>query len=190
MEAVLSGVAGSGFQHAGTDFSGTGCVVPQISILTGGSAMAIKQLKDLIEWITEYHELLEKKYESLADRQQDERMKMALQFLAGREHRQADAMEEFLQDADEDLMDLWLQNLQEFDQRNLSDKLPVCSGCESNLDILNYLGEAHKTLTDLYNNRAQLARNQRERALFQGLSINQQAEARLQTRDIGRLEMY
>ena len=53
--------------------------------------MAFKQLKNLIEWITEYHELLEKQYEMLAEVQEDERMQMALSFLASREHHQAEA---------------------------------------------------------------------------------------------------
>ncbi len=81
--------------------------------------MAFKQLKDLIEWITEYHEMLEKQYETLASSQDDERMQMALSFLASREHHLAEMMEDFLQDADDDLMDSWLVDSQEFDSNSV-----------------------------------------------------------------------
>ncbi|WP_162893703.1 hypothetical protein [Marinobacter sp. Arc7-DN-1] len=51
--------------------------------------------------------------------------------------------------------------------------------------------QAHKTLTDIYELRSKLAQNAREaEELFRELAANQQAEARLQSRDIGRLEMY
>lgn len=152
--------------------------------------MVFKQLKDLIEWITEYHETLEKQYETLASSQSDERMQMALGFLASREHHLAETMEKFLQDADDDLMNSWLVDSQEFDIRKISGDIPVCADCQDIQDVLKNVLQAHKTLTDMYELRAYLAQNTRETELFQELAANQQAEARLQSRDIGRLEMY
>ncbi|MGQ7271124.1 hypothetical protein [Marinobacter sp. DSM 11874] len=148
--------------------------------------MAFKQLKNLIEWITEYHELLEKQYEMLAAVQEDERIQMALSFLASREHRQAEAMEDFLQDADDDLMDAWLVDSQDFESR----RIPACTGCHDIQDVLKNILASHNTLTEMYELRAKLAQNNREAELFTELAANQQAEARLQSRDIGRLEMY
>ena len=46
--------------------------------------MAFRQMKDLIEWIAEFHETLERQYGQLADKQDDERMQMTLKFLASR----------------------------------------------------------------------------------------------------------
>lgn len=152
--------------------------------------MAFKQLKNLIEWITEYHELLEKQYEMLAAVQEDERIQMALSFLASREHRQAEAMEDFLQDADDDLMDAWLVDSQDFESRRIPDRIPACTGCHDIQDVLKNILGSHKTLTEMYELRAKLAQNNREAELFRELAANQQAEARLQSRDIGRLEMY
>ncbi len=152
--------------------------------------MAFKQLKNLIEWITEYHELLEKQYEMLAEVQEDERMQMALSFLASREHRQAEAMEDFLQDADDDLMDAWLVDSQDFESRHIPGRIPACTGCHDIQDVLKNILGSHKTLTEMYELRAKLAQNNREAELFRELAANQQAEARLQSRDIGRLEMY
>jgi len=85
--------------------------------------MAFKQLKDVIEWVTEYHEMLERQYETLASRQDNERMQMALSFLASREHNLAERMEDFLQDADDDLMDSWGVDSQEFDLRKIPARL-------------------------------------------------------------------
>jgi len=152
--------------------------------------MAFRQVKNLIEWITEYHETLERQYQTLANNQKDERMQMALSFLASREHRQAETMEEFLQDADDDLMDSWLVDSQAFENRKIPGQIPACSGCSDIQEILRNILQSHKTLTDIYTLRARLAQNAREAELFQELAANQQAEARLQSRDIGRLEMY
>lgn len=152
--------------------------------------MAFKQLKDLIEWITQYHETLEKQYETLAGIQDDERMQMALSFLASREHHLAERMEGFLQDADDDLMNSWLVDSQEFDIGKISAHIPACNNCADIHDVHKNIMQAHKTLTDMYDLRSMLAQNTREAELFRELADNQQAEARLQSRDIGRLEMY
>lgn len=152
--------------------------------------MAFKQLKDLIGWITEYHETLEKQYETLAKSQDDERMQMALSFLADREHRLAEMMEDFLQDADDALMNSWLVDSQEFDRQKIPSHIPVCTGCEDIHDIHNNVMKAHKTLTDMYELRSRLSQNTRETELFEELAAYQRNEARLQSKDIGRLEMY
>jgi hypothetical protein len=152
--------------------------------------MAFKQVKDLIEWITEYHEMLEKQYKALASSQGDERMQMALSFLASREHHLAEMMEDFLQDADDDLMDSWLVDSQEFDSRRIPSHIPECTGCDDIHDVHKNILQAHKTLTEMYELRSHLAQSPREADLFRELAANQQAEARLQSRDIGRLDMY
>lgn len=152
--------------------------------------MAFKQMKDLIEWITEYHEMLEKQYKTLAGSQNDERMQMALSFLANRENHLAERMEDFLQDADNDLMDSWLVDSQTFDNRKIPENLPECNGCADIHDLHKNILQAHKTLTDMYELRSELAQSNRQAELFRELAANQQAEARLQSSDISRLELY
>lgn len=99
-------------------------------------------------------------------------------------------MEDFLQDAEDDLMDSWLVDSQDLDPRRIADSLPPCNGCRNIHDVLRNILQSHENLTDTYRLRARLAQNQREAELFEELADNQQAEARLQSRDIGRLEMY
>jgi len=112
-----------------------------------------------------------------------------LSFLAGREHHLAERMESFLQDADDDLMDSWLVDSQEFDIRKIPAHIPACIGCEDIHDVHKNILQAHKTLTDMYELRSFLAQNTREADLFRELAANQQTEARLQSREIGRLDM-
>ncbi|MFE8071039.1 hypothetical protein QQM79_08260 [Marinobacteraceae bacterium S3BR75-40.1] len=152
--------------------------------------MAFKQVKDLIEWIVEYHEALERQYSRLAGCHTDERMVMALQFLASRERRQASMMEDFLQDADDSLMDAWLRDAQSFDAHNVAASVPECRGCEDIQDILRNVLQSHDTLAAMYQARSLLARSRRESELFQELAVSELAEARLQSRDIARLEIY
>jgi hypothetical protein len=148
--------------------------------------MAFKQLKDLIDWITEYHEALENQYDMLASSQDEERIRVVLQFLASREHRMAKGMDDFLQDAEDDLMDAWLVDSQNFSPHRIVDSLPPCNGCQNIQDVLRNILQSHETLTDIYRLRARLAQNRCEAEL----ADNQQAEAHLQSLGIGQLEMY
>jgi hypothetical protein len=152
--------------------------------------MAFKQLKNLIEWVVEYHEALEHQYTHLAASQPDERMRMALEFLASREAHQAEAMEDYLQDADDDLMDMWLRDPPAFESSKIQAGVPACEGCHDVQDVLKNILQAHENLSQMYELRARLARTSRESELFSGLLNSQQAEARLQSRDIARLEIY
>jgi hypothetical protein len=66
--------------------------------------MAFRQVKDLLAWIHDFHEQLSGQYARLAELQQDERMKMALVFLADRERRMQEGIAAYLEDADEGLL--------------------------------------------------------------------------------------
>jgi hypothetical protein len=86
-------------------------------------------------------------------------------------------------------MDSWLVDSQEFDIRKIPAHIPTCIGCEDIHDVHKNILQAHKTLTDMYELRSFLAQNTREADLFRELAANQQTEARLQSREIGRLDM-
>ncbi|MBS9403453.1 2-hydroxyacyl-CoA dehydratase [Halomonas sp. TRM85114] len=152
--------------------------------------MAFRQVKDLLEWIHDFHARLSDQYTTLADQQPDERMKMALIFLAGREQRMRDAMARYLEDADEGLLTTWLIDHQNFAHPSLLERVPLCTGCHDVHDILANVMTAHQLLKDMYLLRAELAEMPEEAELFQQLATHQDAEARLQSRDIARLEIY
>lgn len=152
--------------------------------------MAFHQVKDLLAWIHEFHQKLSEQYTRLAELQQDERMKMALVFLADRERRMQEGMVAYLQDADEGLLSTWLIDSQEFVHPRVLERIPDCLGCQDIHAILANVMTAHQTLKDMYRLRAELSSIPQETELFERLAEQQDAEARLQTRDIARLDMY
>nr|WP_298055864.1 2-hydroxyacyl-CoA dehydratase [uncultured Halomonas sp.] len=152
--------------------------------------MAFRQVKDLLTWIYEFHHQLSDQYTTLADQQSDERMKMALVFLADRERRMRDAMESYLEDADDGLLATWLIDHQNFGHPSMLERVPLCAGCSDLHDILANVLTTHQLLKDMYLLRAELAEMPEEAELFRQLAANQDTEARLQSRDIARLEAY
>lgn len=152
--------------------------------------MAFRQVKDLLKWICDFHKRLSDQYTTLADQQPDERMKMALVFLADREQRMRDAMESYINDANKGLLNTWLIDHQDFGHPSVLERVPLCTGCHDLHDILANVMAAHQLLKDMYLLRAELAEMPEEAELFQQLAAYQDAEARLQSRDIARLEIY
>ncbi|WP_163560813.1 2-hydroxyacyl-CoA dehydratase [Halomonas sp. NO4] len=152
--------------------------------------MAFRQVKDLLNWVHDFHDTLAKQYAELAETASDERMRMALVFLADREGRMRDAMAAYLQDANDGLLNTWLIDSQEFGHPSVLDRIPRCLGCHDVQDVLANVMTAHQTLKDMYRLRAELAEVPEESELFTQLAEQQEAEARLQTRDLARLEMY
>jgi rubrerythrin len=152
--------------------------------------MAFRQVKDLLVWIHDFHARLGEQYAQLAEEQQSERMRMALTFLADRERRMSEGMLAYLEDGDEGLLTTWLIDSQEFGHPSVLERIPRCMGCHDTRDILANVMMAHQTLKDMYRLRAELASIPQETELFERLAEQQDAEARLQTRDFARLEMY
>lgn len=152
--------------------------------------MAFRQVRELLQWVCDFHESLATKYNLLASEQGDERMKMTLDFLADREQRMRLSIARYLEDADSKLLDTWLIDTQEFVHPRVLDRIPRCPDCRDVQDILANAMAAHQTLKDMYRLRSELAQMPSEADLFNELMKNQDAEMRLQARDIGRLEMY
>ncbi len=151
--------------------------------------MAFHQVKDLLQWIIDFHEKLGSQYRHLSEAQTDERMKMTLSFLADREERMHHSMVAYRKNADSGLLGTWLIDSQEFVHPHLLNRIPKCLDCQDVQDILANVLTAHQTLKDMYRLRAQLAQVPEEKKLFEELADNQEAEARLQTRDVARFEL-
>jgi len=152
--------------------------------------MAFRQVQDLLEWIHDFHRQLGAQYTHLAETAPDERMKMALVFLADRENRLRDGMAAYLEDADHGLLTTWLIDSQEFGHPGVLERIPPCLGCHDVQDVLANVMTAHQTLKDMYRLRSELASIPEEAELFRQLAEQQEAEARLQTLDLARLDVY
>ncbi len=151
--------------------------------------MAFRQVKDLIRWTSDFHETLGAQYHHLAAEQQDERMAMTLTFLASREDRMRESMANYLRDGEPRVLEIWLTDSQDFVHPRMLERIPKCMGCHDSQDILANVMTAHQTLKDMYQLRSELAQLPEEKSLFEQLAKNQDAEARLQTRDIARFEI-
>lgn len=152
--------------------------------------MAFRQVEDLLQWVCDFHECLANKYSHLSSEQSDERMKMTLDFLADREQRMRLTIARYIEHADAGLLGTWLTDTQEFVHHKVLDRVPQCPDCRDVQDIMANAMAAHQTLKDMYRLRSELAQVPSEKDLFNELMKNQDAEMRLQARDIGRLEMY
>lgn len=152
--------------------------------------MAFRQVKDLLQWVCDFHGSLATRYNLLATEQGDERMKMTLDFLADREKRMQLSIERYLEDAESEVLNTWLNDTQDFAHPRVLDRIPRCPDCRDVQDILANAMAAHQTLKDMYRLRSELSQIPSEAELFNELMKNQDAEMRLQARDIGRLEMY
>tara|TARA_R110002110_G_scaffold96839_1_gene249045 strand:- start:12771 stop:13229 length:459 start_codon:yes stop_codon:yes gene_type:complete len=152
--------------------------------------MAFRQVKELLQWVCDFHESLAARYTHLASNQGDERMKMALDFLADRERRMGQNVVRFLEDDKTGVLDTWLLDSSDFVHPRVLDRVPQCVDCRDAQDILANAMAANQTLKDMYRMRRELAQTPSETELFTELMNNQDAEIRLQVRDIGRLEMY
>lgn len=152
--------------------------------------MAFRQVKELLEWTRDFHRLLADKYTHLAAEHSDERMRMTLEFLADRETRMSQAMEKYLNNDSTGLLGTWLTDTQDFVHPKILDRIPECPDCRDIQDILANALTAQQTLKDMYRLRSELAQIPQEEELFKDLLNNQDAEMRLQARDIGRLDMY
>ncbi|MDO8863625.1 hypothetical protein Q6D67_18185 [Haliea sp. E1-2-M8] len=117
-------------------------------------------------------------------------MKMALGFLADREQRMQQNIARYLEDDKSGVLDIWLIDTSGFVHPRVLDRIPHCSDCRDVQDIPANAMAANQTLKDMYRLRSELAQIPSEAELFNELMKNQDAEMRLQVRDIGRLEMY
>lgn len=152
--------------------------------------MALRQVKDLLQWVADFHATLGAQYDKLSAQYSDERMKMALSFLAQREEHMQRSLTQFIEDAQSSVLNVWLQDSQNFVHPKLLERIPQCVGCDDPQDILANSLTAHRTLSDMYRLRAELSQVPGEQELFEDLARHQEAEARLQARDFGRLAMY
>ncbi|MFO7550886.1 MAG: hypothetical protein R6W80_05740 [Haliea sp.] len=152
--------------------------------------MAFRQVKELLQWVCDFHASLAARYTQLASEQDDERMKMTLDFLADRERRMRQNIARYLEDDKTGVLDTWLIDTSDFVHPRVLDRIPHCVDCRDVQDILANAMAANQTLKDMYRLRSELAQIPSETELFNELMKNQDAEMRLQVRDIGRLEMY
>lgn len=155
--------------------------------------MRFHQVKELVDWAAGYHRRLAEQYTALAGGGDvDERVRMALEYLAERERKQENDLTGYLDDGSDhsQVLETWFDDPNDFPHPPVLERLPECIACDSVQSVLATALTTHRTLQDLYAHRAELAGGSDEKAFFEALAAGHEAEVRRIARDIQRLEDY
>ncbi|MGJ7460635.1 2-hydroxyacyl-CoA dehydratase [Halomonas sp. MA07-2] len=154
--------------------------------------MRFHQVKELVDWAAGYHRRLAEQYSTLAGGGVDERVRMALDYLAERERKQENDLTGYLADGSDHskVLETWFDDPADFPHPPVLERLPGCIDCETVQSVLSTALTAHRTLQDLYVHRMELAGGSDEKAFFESLSNGHEAEVRRIARDMQRLEDY
>ncbi len=155
--------------------------------------MRFHQVGELVRWAAEYHGRLGETYEQWAAREGvGERRRMALDYLAEHERRMQGELEAYFADDGDHrgVLDTWFDDPDDFPHAPVLERLPGSEAGEGTEDLLSTAMAMHRTLQDLYRHRAERAGSESERALFEALVQEEDAEVRRLVRDIQRLDAY
>ena len=154
--------------------------------------MRFHQVKELVDWAAGYHRRLAEQYSALANGGVDERVRMALEYLAERERKQENDLTGYLGDGSDhsQVLETWFDDPNDFPHPPVLERLPDCIECDSVQSVLATALTAHRTLQDLYTHREELAGGSDEKVFFEALANGHEAEVRRISRDMQRLEDY
>lgn len=142
--------------------------------------MRYNQVKDLIEWAAHYHARMARQYSEASEQTDNQRLTMALDYLASRELKMKTGLEALLQDRGNhrDILELWFDESAEFPQPPLLEALAARSVEGSVDEVAATAEQAHRHLEALYERRASRAKIEAEEEFFTALAEGHNAEAR------------
>jgi hypothetical protein len=154
--------------------------------------MRFHQVKELVAWAADYHRGLAEQYDRLAAGDVNDRVRMALEYLAEHERKMERELVEYRQDGSDHraVLETWFDDPGDFPHPPVLERLPDCIDCASVSSVLATALTAHRTLQDLYEHRVAKAAGSDEQAFFEALSRGHEAEVRRIARDMQRLEDY
>lgn len=144
--------------------------------------MRYNQIKDLVEWAVSFHSRMARQYSDAADVADNERLQMALSYLASRELKMKTGLEDLFHDnsGHRDVMETWFDDSSDFTHplELELDRLAELTVTGSIEDAMNVATEAHKRLQELYEHRASHSRVESEEEFFNALAEGHNAEIR------------
>jgi hypothetical protein len=154
--------------------------------------MRIHQVREVVSWAVDFHEKLAKRYAALAKASQDERVRMALAYLADHDRAMLRGLARYLAADNEHrkVLDTWYTDFAELPHPEVLDCLCGCMQFERVDDVLATALTIHRMLEDMYRQRACAAAIADEEALFTALAAGHNAEVRRIVRDMARLGAY
>ncbi|CAN0570285.1 unnamed protein product [Ectocarpus sp. 12 AP-2014] len=142
--------------------------------------MRYNQIKDLIKWAVGFHSRMARQYSDAADAADNERLQMALSYLASRELNMKTGLEDLFHDnsGHRDVMETWFDDSSDFPQPPELDRLAELTVTRSIEDAMKVATEAHKRLQALYRHRASHSKVESEEEFFNALAEGHNAEIR------------
>jgi hypothetical protein len=153
--------------------------------------MRFHQVRDIVAWACDFHARLAHRYSYQAKRCEHERTRMALSYLAQREHEMQAGLARYLTSDSEHrhVLDTSYNDLTELPHPQALADLSVAN-CKSLGSVLANALEIHEMLEDMFTRRSEDAAIDAEKALFAALASGQEAEVRRLVRNMARLETY
>ena len=154
--------------------------------------MRFHQIRELVSWAADYHARLASTYTDLAGGKVEERVRMALRYLAEHEKGMQASLEQYLDEGSEHrgVLDTWFDDPVDFPHAPVLNRLVEGIPCEDMQSVLATALSTHRTLQDLYAQRAEHAVSTAEREFFDALTKGHEGEVRRLSRDMQRLEDY
>ena len=116
--------------------------------------MAIKNTRDVLDYVREYHKKLSDFYHKLADQTHRERVKILLDYMARHERHFEESLAAYEKDASKTVMDSWLQCAPDIDiddtftDVNLESDMSVDDVVNLAVKFDNYVIELYKKIAD------------------------------------------
>ncbi|WP_447895800.1 2-hydroxyacyl-CoA dehydratase [Vreelandella sp. GE22] len=138
------------------------------------------QVKDLLTWAQDFHGRMAKQYSEGAARTDNERLAMALTYLASREVKMRSGLEAIFHDGSDhrEVLELWFDETSDFPRPPKLEALYERGVAASIDEAIETASEAHELLRALYEHRAECAKIEPEEAFFTSLAQGHEAEVR------------
>ncbi|MFB9868190.1 2-hydroxyacyl-CoA dehydratase [Vreelandella sulfidaeris] len=152
--------------------------------------MRYNQVKDLVEWAAGFHTRMARQYGEAAENADNERLKMALDYLASRELQMKTGLEDLFHDSTDqsEVLETWFDESGEFPEPPELDRLAEQSVTGSIDDAMETATTAHQRLQAMYEHRALRARIKPEAEFFDSLAEGHNAEIRKMVASIEELK--
>ncbi|BBI62474.1 2-hydroxyacyl-CoA dehydratase [Vreelandella sulfidaeris] len=142
--------------------------------------MRYNQIKDLVEWAAGFHARMARQYGEAADKADNERLKMGLDYLASRELQMKTGLEDLFNDGTDHskLLETWFDESSEFPEPPELDRMAEETVIGSLEDAMKTATIAHERLQAMYEHRALRSRIKPEAEFFDSLAEGHNSEIR------------
>jgi rubrerythrin len=144
------------------------------------TTMRYNQVKDLVEWATGFHARMARQYSEAAEKADNERLKMGLDYLASRELKMKTGLEGLFNDGTDhsEVLETWFDESSEFPEPPELERIAEQTIAGSIEDAMKTAAIAHERLQAMYEHRALRSRIAPEAEFFDSLAKGQNSEIR------------